>query len=170
MMKRILFLAIAVAIPILAFAQGLRIKNDNVIIDTLRNGAIALSTNDEYDITMSTDVSGDAHKAWLDGTTGDFEVSSGHLDLQTTGKTLILEDGTAASACIGTGTLTAATADTVATTCIETGDYVFIMRTSADTDGAGQEYVDNIVDGTSFDVTSVTADTATYHWVIIKGQ
>jgi len=91
-------------------------------------------------------------------------LKDGNVDLPTTGKTLILEDGTAASTCVGTGTLTAATPVTIATTCIATGDYVFITRSSADTDGAGTEYVDNIVDGTSFDVTSVTDDTATFNW------
>lgn len=80
---------------------------------------------------------------------------------------LILDDTTAASACVGSSTLTAATPVTISTTCINTGDHVFITRTSVD---VGDEFVDNIVDGTSFDVTSITADTATFSWFIVKAQ
>lgn len=83
---------------------------------------------------------------------------------------IVVEDGTAASACVGSGTLTAATPLVVSTTCINTGDYVFITRTSSDTSGAGQEWVSTIVDGTSFAVTSVAGDTATFNWLIVKGQ
>jgi hypothetical protein len=83
---------------------------------------------------------------------------------------LIMNDSTAASACVGSGTLTAATPLVISTTCINTGDYVFLTRTSLDTDGTGKEYAHTIVNGVSFSVTSVANDTATFNWFIVKGQ
>jgi hypothetical protein len=80
---------------------------------------------------------------------------------------LILEDSTSASACAGSSTLTADTPVVITTTCINTGDYIFITRTSLD---VGDEFADTIVDGTSFAVTSITGDTATFNWLIVKGQ
>lgn len=93
--------------------------------------------------------------------------SNGSVDLGDSGATLILEDGTAASTCVGS--VTCAGETTVSTTCVETGDYVFVVRTSTDAQ-FGETYVDNIVDGTSFDITCAASDTATYNWLIIKGQ
>ena len=152
MKKLINILIVLLFIPALAAAQPCRKEGANVRCEADSGGVVELIVNG------STILSGDST-----GLTSD-------LDLGTSGKTLILEDGTAASSCIGTGTLTAATAVQVSTTCIETGDYVFVTRTSDDTDGTGNMWVDNIVDGTYFEVTSETSDTATFNWVIIKGQ
>lgn len=130
---------------------------------------VTIATNhDDADILLRGG-STQATRVTVEGDTGNVVLATGHLDLETTGKTLILEDGTAASTCIGNATANGTTAVTTATTCAETGDYVFISRSSAPS-GTAQCWATNIVDGTSFDLDCSGAETGTFHWVIIKGQ
>ncbi len=109
--------------------------------------------------------------AWvLDTTTGLLQnnvASTSDLALSATGTTVAVQEATAGSACSGTLTCNGATDVTTSTTCAKTGSRIFITRTSADTDGVGQEYVKSISDATNFVVNCVTAnDTATYNWII----
>ena len=135
--------------------------------DSVDIGSATKEIADIYvDGTVTTDALVNSGASTLTGTI----TTDGDLDLNTSGKTIIFEDGTAASTCIGTGTLTAATPLVISTTCIQTGDYVFTQRTSNDADTTGDMWVDTIVDATSFAVTSETSDTATFNWVILKGQ
>jgi hypothetical protein len=84
------------------------------------------------------------------------------------GKTLSIQEATAASACSGTLTCNGSTDVTVSTTCATTGSRIFLQRSSADTDGVGQMYVKSISNGVSFTVNCVTvADTSTMNWLII---
>lgn len=101
--------------------------------------------------------------------TGGDIVTDGNVDLNVTGKTLVLEDGTAASSCVGNVTATGTTAVTVSTTCAQTGDYVLISRSSAPS-GTAQCWATNIVNGASFDLDCSGAETGTFHWWILKGQ
>lgn len=136
-----------------------------------RGAAIFLHGNEDPTSGEEGDVRikpGDASGAHVEVLQGDVEIVSGNIDLAASGTTLVLEDGTAASSCIGSATLNATTAVTVSTTCIATGDYVFVTRTASAT--ADEFYVDNIVNGTSFDLTSEAGDTGTVSWIIIKGQ
>lgn len=95
-------------------------------------------------------------------------VSGGSLALTTTGTTLQLQEGTAASACMGTATLTAATPLVVSTTCAKTASRVFITRTSLDADTTGDVHVSAISNGVSFSLTSETNDTGTVNWIIFN--
>ncbi len=81
----------------------------------------------------------------------------------------MFEDGTAASTCIGTATANGTTAVTTATTCAQTGDYIFISANAADVNTANC-WATNIVDGTSFDLDCDAASTTTFNWMIVKGQ
>ena len=149
---------------------------------TSLSGDIIPDTDDTYDIGSATYEFADGH---FDGTltvdtlqvdvatniTGNAVITAGSLDIATSGGTIILEDGTAATSCIGTGHLTGSTAVQITTSCIETGDYVFVTRNTADAQGdEGHFYVDNIVDSTYFEVTSAANDTSYFNWIIIKGQ
>lgn len=100
---------------------------------------------------------------------GTVTINSGDVDLATSGKTVIWEDGTAASTCFGNATANGATAVTVTTTCAQTGDHVMISRSSAPS-GTAICWATNIVDGVSFDLDCSAAETGTFHWVILKGQ
>lgn len=127
---------------------------------------LILGTEDDDDVIVRQD---SVDTLAIDGTTYTAEFT-GHVDLKTTGKTLILEDGTAASTCVGSLTLTAATPVVTSTTCAETGDYIFLTRTSIDADTSGDMAVTALSNGVSFSVTSEANDTATVNWIIIKGQ
>lgn len=83
---------------------------------------------------------------------------------------LVLDDTTAASSCVGSVTATGTTAVTVSTTCINTGDYVLLTQTSAHSGTNIGCWATNIVDGTSFDFDCAAAETATFNWFIVKGQ
>lgn len=96
-------------------------------------------------------------------------VTGGSLALTTAGSTLQLQEGTAASACMGTLTLTAATPVVTSTTCAKTASRIFLTRTGAiDADTTGDMSVTAISDGVSFSVTSEASDTATVNWVIFN--
>lgn len=96
-------------------------------------------------------------------------VSGGSLALTTAGSTIQLQEGTAASACMGTLTLTAATPVVTSTTCAKTASRIFLTRTGTiDGDTTGDMSVTAITDGVSFAVTSEASDTATVNWIIIN--
>lgn len=95
-------------------------------------------------------------------------VTGGSLALTTAGSTLQLQEGTAASACMGTATLTAATPVVVSTTCAKTASRIFFSRTSLDADNSGDAHVSAISDGVSFSLTSETSDTGTVNWIIFN--
>lgn len=96
-------------------------------------------------------------------------VTGGSLALTTAGSTLQLQEGTAASACMGTLTLTAATPVVTSTTCAKTASRIFLTRTGTiDGDTTGDMSVTAITDGVSFAVTSEANDTATVNWLIIN--
>lgn len=101
----------------------------------------------------------------------DVVLTSGDLSLLATGKTIEYETGTAASACMGTGTLNGTTAATISTTCATTNSKIFISKTSDGSGSAANDQVGawatNIVNGVSFDIDSGDAnDSATLNWVI----
>ena len=92
---------------------------------------------------------------------------AGQIVQSTTGTTLAVDSGTAASACKGTGPLNGATPVVISTTCAATGAIPFIQRTSTST-AVSDPIADTIVNGVSFSVTSVATDTGTFAWWILK--
>lgn len=92
-----------------------------------------------------------------------------HIDLTTSGKTLVLEDGTASTSCIGTVTANGTTEVPVSTTCAQTGDYIFFSANAADVNTANC-WAHQISDGVDFDFDCDAASTTTFNWIIIKGQ
>lgn len=100
-------------------------------------------------------------------TVGSFDATG--LTFATTGQTVAVDSGTAASACKGTGTHNGTTAVTVSTTCAATGMHVSLTHTSDPTGStAAYCWVTNIVNGTSFDVDCDQANDGTFSWLIIK--
>ena len=124
-----------------------------------------------FDGTVTTDVLAVDETSTFTGvaTFTAVPVFSDDIDLETTGKTLVLEDGTAASTCIGTATANGTTAVTTATTCVVTGDYIFISANAADVNTANC-WATNIVTGTSFDLDCDAATTTTFNWFIVHGE
>lgn len=93
---------------------------------------------------------------------------TGDVILNTTGQTVAIDSGTAASACAGTGTHNGTTPVTISTTCAATGARIFFVDTSEPTATSGC-WVTNIVNGTSFDVDCKAASQdATFAWWITK--
>ena len=85
-----------------------------------------------------------------------------------TGKTISIQEATAASKCMGSGTHNGTTAVTVSTTCAATGARIFLTDTSDPTGStAAQCWVTNIVNGTSFDVDCDQANDATFSYLIV---
>lgn len=93
--------------------------------------------------------------------------NGGDLNISSAGKTLSLQEGTAAAACMGTLTANGATPVVTSTTCAATGARIFLSRTSAET-GTVNAWVSAISNGVSFSITSEAADTGTYNWIIFK--
>jgi hypothetical protein len=83
-----------------------------------------------------------------------------------TGKTIAIQEATAASACSGTVTANGTTAVTVSTTCATTGSRILIARNAAPS-GTAICWTANIVNGTSFDLDCSAAETSTFNWFII---
>ncbi len=111
---------------------------------------------------------------WAKQLTGSLKLN-GHLEFDTSGKTLKIPDGTTASACMGTATANGTTAVTVSTTCASTGARIFISATSdgtgTSTNDQGACWATNIVNGVSFDLDCPDADNgAAYNWLIIKDE
>lgn len=107
-------------------------------------------------------------RAGLTATTANITSTAGDFIASTSGKTLRLQEATAAAKCMGTGTLTAATPVVIATTCAETTSRIFLTRTSLDADTTGDMHVSAISNGVSFSVTAETNDTGTFNWLIIN--
>lgn len=89
--------------------------------------------------------------------------------IATTGKTLSLQEATAASKCMGSVTFNGTTAVTVTTSCVLTSSRVFLSPTSDPTGStAAYCWANNIVTGVSFDVDCDQANDGTANWFIIK--
>ena len=73
---------------------------------------------------------------------------------------------------LGTSTLNGVTAVTISTTCIGTGDHIYLARTSDPTLAVpGSMWATNIVDATSFDIDADNAtDDSTVTWFIVKAE
>jgi hypothetical protein len=95
------------------------------------------------------------------------QATAGDVELSATGSALSIQEGTAASACMGTVTFNGTTAVTKSTTCATTGSRIFLTPTS-DPTGATAAYcwVTNIVNATSFDVDCDQANDGTANWII----
>lgn len=82
------------------------------------------------------------------------------------GKTVSLQEATAASKCMGTLTCNGASDVVTSTTCATTGSRIFLTRTSLDADTTGDAYVKSISNGVSFTVACELNDTGTLNWII----
>ena len=83
-----------------------------------------------------------------------------------TGKTISIQEATAASKCSGTITANGTTAVVVSTTCATTGSRILISRSSAPS-GTAQCWQTNIIAGTSFDLDCSAAETGTFDFLIV---
>jgi hypothetical protein len=93
--------------------------------------------------------------------------NGGDVSLGATGTTLSVQEGTAASACMGTVTFNGTTAVTKSTTCAITGSRIFLTPTSDPTGStAAYCWATNIVNGVSFDVDCDQANDGTANWII----
>lgn len=103
----------------------------------------------------------------LTATLGAITATNGNLVLGTAGNKLSIAAG--ANASIGTATLTAGTV-TVSTTAVSASSKIFVTVGTLGTVAAPQAmYVDAIVAGTSFDITSAdVTDTSEVNWLIIN--
>lgn len=104
--------------------------------------------------------------AGLTATTGDITATAGEFISSTSGKTLALQEATAAATCMGTLTCNGASDVVTATTCAVTGSRIFLTRTSLDADTTGDAYVKSIDTGVSFTVACEASDTGTMNWII----
>lgn len=102
----------------------------------------------------------------ITATTGDITATAGEFISSTSGKTLALQEATAAAACMGTLTCNGASDVVTSTTCATTGSRIFLTRTSLDADTTGDFYVKSISNGVSFTVACETSDTGTLNWII----
>jgi len=99
-------------------------------------------------------------------TAGDVTATNGEVILSTSGKTVALQEATAAAACMGTLTCNGASDVVTSTTCATTGSRIFLTRTSLDADTTGDAYVKSISTGVSFTVACEASDTGTMNWII----
>ena len=185
-----------VAIPILALAapsaylvtrEGntpmlMSASGNELTVGTIGSNNLNVRTNDtsrwdfegaDGDLVPDTDGNVDVGSTAkrVDSVFADNVVVTGNLVSDTTGGTLKIHDGTAASACMGTATINGTTAVTVATTCATTGARIFLSRTADSTVGSAILWATNIVDDTSFDIDSSEAtDDGTVNWFIIKDE
>lgn len=83
-----------------------------------------------------------------------------------TGKTIAIQEATAASKCSGSITANGTTAVTVSTTCATTGSRILLTRSSAPS-GTAQCWQTNIVNGVSFDLDCSAAETGTFDFLIV---
>ncbi len=135
-------------------------SNSRILLDApAANGTVAIATAGQG-IRWEVDANGDLLSSSSVG---------GNVTLRTTGKTVAIDSGTAASACRGTGTFNGTTAVTVSTTCAATGATV-LVQPSSDPTGSTAAYCwfTNISNGVSFDVDCDQANDGTFHWIIIK--
>lgn len=139
--------------------------------ETASNGAMALTGGDEATSNINVDLGHASAAFQVRNTSGTAVASfgnSGNLVFPTTGSTIAVDSGTAASACKGTGTFNGTTAVTVSTTCASTSAFVALTPTSTSGGTASHCWFTNIVNGTSFDVDCDAANTGTFAWVIVK--
>lgn len=98
---------------------------------------------------------------------GVVKAAKGNVEMSTGGTTIAIQEGTAASACMGTATGNGATGTVVSTTCAKTASRIFISRTSAPS-GTAQCWADTIVNNTSFVLDCTGAETGTFNWMIVQ--
>lgn len=146
---KIAFLALLAALPISAHAE--------TVAQCMQLGLPA---------AVADAVCGEVSMTSFSTTAGDVRITGGDLSILTTGKTIELETGTAASACAGSATATGTTAVTVSTTCATTGSKIFLTRSSAPS-GTAICWQTNIVNGVSFDLDCSGAETGTFDWLIL---
>lgn len=91
---------------------------------------------------------------------------TGDLAFSTSGKTIAIQEATAAAKCSGTITANGTTAVTVATTCATTGSRILLTRSSAPS-GTAICWQTNIIAGTSFDLDCSAAETGTFDFLIV---
>ncbi len=94
--------------------------------------------------------------------------TNGDIVASTSGKTLRLQEATAAAKCMGTLTCNGASDVVTSTTCAETSSRIFLTRTSLDADTTGDAYVKAISNGVSFTVACELNDTGTLNWIIFN--
>jgi hypothetical protein len=82
------------------------------------------------------------------------------------GKTIALQEATAASACSGSVTANGTTPVVITTTCSQTGQRLFLTKTSTSTVN-GSCYQSAVSNGVSTTITCLASDTGTYNWMII---
>lgn len=86
----------------------------------------------------------------------------------TTGGTLAVDSGTAASACKGTLTANGATPVVTSTSCAATASIPILQKVNASTAANGTCTVTAISNGVSFTTECLANDTGTYGWWILK--
>jgi hypothetical protein len=167
-MKRILLISLLLFVGATAQADdtsdlmGLGMPGElaSQVATGMDNGVFSASVAAGTTVTGGTGVT---------ATTGNVTATAGDVVITATGKTIKMESGTAASACIGTGTYNGTTAVTISTTCAVTGAKIFTQGTSDPTGStAAQCWATNISNGVSFDVDCDQANDATFNWLIIK--
>jgi len=102
-------------------------------------------------------------------TAGDVTATAGDVTISATGKSVVFDDGTGASSCVGTETANGSTAVTVSTTCVVTGDLIMISRNNAQS-GTSDCWATNIVNATSFDLDCTAAETGSFNWIIFHAE
>lgn len=103
----------------------------------------------------------------LPGGTNDVVLTAGNIVLSASGKTLSVQEGTPASACMGSVTANGATPVDVTTSCALTGAAVFLTKTSTSAVN-GSCYISTAPNNTKFTITCLATDTGTYRWLIVK--
>ena len=83
-----------------------------------------------------------------------------------TGKTISLQEATAASACSGSVTANATTPVVITTTCSQTTQRLFLTKTSTSAVN-GSCYQSAVSNGVSTTITCLATDTGTYNWMIV---
>ena len=123
------------------------------------NGIMYFSTNSN--IRWSVDSSGNL---------SNFSTFGGNLVLSTTGKTVAVDSGTAASTCAGQVTANGATPVVTNTTCALTASRIFLSKQSASTAINGSCTVTGISNATSFTIACLATDTGAYNfWITQEG-
>lgn len=131
-------------------------------------GGITRVNGSSYTVGFATGGTAGGTASFTTSLTVDTNVTanSGHLIVNTAGKTLEIKQGS--NACAGTGAVMVAGAVTVSTTAVATGDIILLTKTAAGgTSGAGMPVI-TISNGVSFTITGTATDTSTWSWVIIK--
>jgi hypothetical protein len=174
-MKRILLISLLLFVGATAQADdasdlmGLGMPGElaSQVATGMDNGVFSASVAAGTTVTAGTGVT--ATTGGVTATAGNITATAGDVVITATGKTIKMESGTAASACIGTGTYNGTTAVTISTTCAVTGAKIFTQDTSDPAGStAAQCWATNISNGVSFDVDCDQANDATFNWLIIK--